>query len=994
MKRKLLAFLLLGLFAITSAMAQNKTITGRVVGADDGLPLPGVSVRVKGGTAGTTTGADGNFSLNAPANASVLSFTYIGFVAQEVAIGANNRVDVRLVTDAKQLSEVVVVGYGAQSRALSTQTASTVNSESFKNQPIVSPQQILQGQAAGVNMVNSSGVLGASAAITVRGGSSLTAGGQPLYVIDGVPLNTRNYSQEQGAPTGAGLNPLLNINPNDIESMTVLKDAAAVSIYGSRGSNGVVLIKTKSGSNNTATKINVDYFTGASEPTDILKYMNADQWRNFRREYLTANGVAVPAYPTTSFDWGDAIVRTGIVNNFNANASGGDEKTRYFVGGTYSDESGYTIGNDLQRLSGRFNFNHNVSDKLRFGLNYSLARVNSDRIGAENSTYAPLTVAYLQPPYVMPYDADGNFVNTGFAQNVLGLEATGFNYLNSTRNTGNAFLELDIISGLTFKTDWGIDNALFDEKYREIDLFTPGGYGYVSRRGDNKWLTQNTLNYNKIFGQKHSVSGLLGYSFETSRYTSGLFEGQGFASDDLPNIGSASTPLTASETGEEWALESQFARLGYAYDDKYLFEGTVRRDGSSRFGQNKKYGTFYALSGGWILSNESFFNKDSKFAQFLKLTASYGTSGNDQIGYYNYLGTFAAGEAYNDASASIPSRVDNPDLGWEQTAQFDLGLTTRLFNAIDLQLNYYNKLTTGLLADVPYPYTTGFAVATKNVGEMRNRGFEITLGTQNVKTTNFSWNTNFNIGFNKNTVLSLPENKDAQGRNFLSGSTAQRAVVGYSRNTFYLNEYIGIDPATGDAQWRKLDGSASSTISPADRKIVGHADPDFTGGFTNIFRYKAFDLTAFFNFAYGNKVLIDGLRFTENINTGSYNKSTDVLNYWKQAGDNAFAPRLNSPTRLTFHNLSTSQLQDGSYARLKTVTLGYNLPTELLAKSKIIRSARIYALGQNLLTIQNKDFRGPDPEVSANGASNLVMGESFFALPQAKSITFGINLGF
>ncbi|HEY1010480.1 MAG TPA: SusC/RagA family TonB-linked outer membrane protein, partial [Daejeonella sp.] len=538
------------------------------------------------------------------------------------------------------------------------------------------------------------------------------------------------------------------------------------------------------------------------------------------------------------------------------------------------------------------------------------------------------------------------------------------------------------------------DNALFDEKYREIDLFTPGGYGYVSRRGDNKWLTQNTLNYNKIFGQKHSVSGLLGYSFETSRYTSGLFEGQGFASDDLPNIGSASTPLTASETGEEWALESQFARLGYAYDDKYLFEGTVRRDGSSRFGQNKKYGTFYALSGGWILSNESFFNKDSKFAQFLKLTASYGTSGNDQIGYYNYLGTFAAGEAYNDASASIPSRVDNPDLGWEQTAQFDLGLTTRLFNAIDLQLNYYNKLTTGLLADVPYPYTTGFAVATKNVGEMRNRGFEITLGTQNVKTTNFSWNTNFNIGFNKNTVLSLPENKDAQGRNFLSGSTAQRAVVGYSRNTFYLNEYIGIDPATGDAQWRKLDGSASSTISPADRKIVGHADPDFTGGFTNIFRYKAFDLTAFFNFAYGNKVLIDGLRFTENINTGSYNKSTDVLNYWKQAGDNAFAPRLNSPTRLTFHNLSTSQLQDGSYARLKTVTLGYNLPTELLAKSKIIRSARIYALGQNLLTIQNKDFRGPDPEVSANGASNLVMGESFFALPQAKSITFGINLGF
>ncbi len=992
MKRKLLAFLMFGLFAITSAMAQNKTITGRVVGADDGLPLPGVSVRVKGGTAGTSTGSDGNYSLNAPASATTLTFTYIGFVTQELEIGSNNRVDARLVTDARQLSEVVVVGYGAQSRALSTQTVSTVNAESFKNVPIVSPQQILQGQAAGVNMVNSSGVLGAASQITIRGGSSLNAGGQPLYVVDGVPLNTGNYTQAQGG--AAGLNPLLNINANDIESMTVLKDASAVAIYGSRGSNGVVLIKTKSGANNTATKINLDYYTGTSEPTDILKYMTADQWRNFRKEYLQANNTAVPAYPTTSFDWADAVVRTGTVNNFNANASGGDAKTRYFVGGTYSNEKGYTVGNDLDRLSGRFNFNHTISDKLRFGLNYNLARVNSDRIGAENSTYAPLTAAYLQLPYVMPYDANGNFVNTGFVQNVLGLEATGFNKLNSTRNTGNAFAEFDITSGLTFKTDWGIDNALFDEKYREVDVFTPGGYGYISRRGDNKWLTQNTLSYNKIFAQNHSFSGLLGYSFETSRYTAGLFEGQGFASDDLPNIGSASTPLTASETAQEWALESQFARLGYTYNDKYLFEGTVRRDGSSRFGENKKYGVFYAASAGWIISNENFFNKDSKIAQFLKLTASYGTAGNDQIGYYEYLGTFAAGSAYNDASASTPARVANPNLSWEETAQLDIGLTSRLFNAVDLQLNYYNKLTTGLLASVPYPYTTGFASNSQNVGEMRNRGFEVTLGTQNVKTTDFSWTTNFNIGYNKNTVLSLPPNKDPEGRDFISGSTAQRAVVGESRNSFYLIRYKGINPATGDAEWLKKDGTATTTPVAADRVIVGHADPDFVGGFTNTFRYKDFDLGAFFNFAHGGKVLIDGLRFTENFATGSYNKSTDLLNYWKQAGDQSFAPRLNSPTRLTFHQLSTSQLQDGSYARLKTLTLGYTLPTSVLSKTKVLRSARIYALGQNLWTIQNKDFRGPDPEVSANGASNLVVGETFFALPQAKSITFGINLGF
>lgn len=982
----------MSILAVGTAFAQNRTITGKVVGADDGLPLPGVSVRVKGGNQGTTTGGDGSFSLNVPAGRQTLSFTYIGYVTQDVALGASSNLSIRLVSDAKQLSEVVVVGYGAQSRALSTQTVSTVNSESFKNAPIISPQQILQGQAAGVNMINSSGVLGSAAQITIRGGSSLNAGGQPLYVVDGVPLNTGNYTQAQGAATG--LNPLLNINASDIESLTVLKDAAAVSIYGSRGANGVVLIKTKSGSNSGKTNINFDYYTGYSQPTDILKYMTADQWREFRREYLTANNAAVPAYPTTSFDWADAVVRTGKVNNFNGSASGGNEKTKYFVGGTFSDESGYTVGNDLERLSGRFNFNHSVSEKVRFGLNYNIARVSSDRIGAENSTYAPLTAAYLQLPYVMPYDDNGNFRNTGFVQNVLGLEATGFNYLVSNRNTGNAFAEFDIIKGLTFKTDWGIDNVVFDERYREVDVFTPGGYAYVSRRGDNKWLTQNTLNYSKVLGQNHSLSGLLGYSFETARNVNDLMEGQGFASDDLPNLGSASTPLTSSQTVFEWALESQFARVGYGFADKYLFEGTVRRDGSSRFGENKKYGIFYAASAGWVISNESFFNRDSRFAQFLKLTASYGTAGNDQIGYYNYLGTFAAGDAYNDVSASTPNRVANPDLGWEETAQLDLGLTTRLLNAIDLQLNFYNKTTSGLLANVPYPLTTGFASATQNVGKMRNRGIEVTIGSENIRSKDFTWSTNFNLGYNKNTVLSLPENRDIDGNNFLSGSTAQRAIEGHSRNSFYLIRYKGINPATGDAEWLKKDGTPTTTPVANDRVIAGQADPKFVGGLTNTFRYKAFDLSAFFNFAYGHKVLIDGLRFTENMATGSYNKSTDLLNYWKQPGDNAFAPRLTSPTRTTFHQLSTSQLQDGSYARLKTVTLGYNLPKSVLERSKVFRSARIYALGQNLLTITNKDFRGPDPEVSANGANNLVMGETFFALPQAKSLTFGVNLGF
>ncbi|RYF65513.1 MAG: TonB-dependent receptor, partial [Cytophagaceae bacterium] len=366
------------------------------------------------------------------------------------------------------------------------------------------------------------------------------------------------------------------------------------------------------------------------------------------------------------------------------------------VGGTYGDESSYTLGNDLQRLSGRLNLTHKLSDKINFGLNYSLSRVDMNRIGAENSTSAPLTAAYLQIPYITPYGPDGQFQSTGFVANVVAMNATGINKNFSNRSVGNAFAEWKILDGLKLKTDFGIDNFSIDEKYRDADIITPGGYGYRTHNTDEKWLTTNTLNYNKVFG-KHSFGALLGYSFETATLTQMLVEGSGFASDALPNVGSASTPITASEEVYDWALESQFARLNYDFDKKYVFEGSFRRDGSSRFGPNKKYGNFYAISGGWLISNESFFNKENKIAQNLKLTASYGTAGNDNIGFYQYVGTFVSGANYLGEAGLSPSVVPNPNLSWEETAQLDIGVSARFFNAIDLQVNYYNKNTTGLL---------------------------------------------------------------------------------------------------------------------------------------------------------------------------------------------------------------------------------------------------------------------------------------------------------
>lgn len=991
--KKLVQSLFILLFVAASALAQERTVTGTVTAAKDGLPLPGVSVRVKGGTAATQTNANGRFTINVPSSSNILTLSFIGFTTKDVTIPSSGLINVTLVEDSEQLSEVVVVGYGEQSKRLSTQSVSTVSAGAFKDAPIISPQALLQGQAAGVQMASSSGLLGASASIRIRGAASITAGGQPLFVVDGVPLNDGNYSLQQGG--SAPLNPLLNINANDIESLTVLKDAAAVAIYGSRGANGVVLIKTKSGSLNQETKINFDYYTGASEPTGLLKYMTASQWTTFVNESRVARGLAPRTFPETSFDWvNDVAIQTGSVNSYNLSASGGDEKTKFFLGGNYNKEKGFTIGNDLDRLGGRFNLEHQIRRNVKVGINYNLSRTNSDRIGVENNTFAPLTSAYLQLPYVTPYDDNGQLANLGFIQNILAIEQLNTNRFGLQRSTGNAYAEFTILKDFKFKTDFGIDNVQTEEFQRDVDLLSPGGYGYKLNIKDNKWLTTNTLNYTKSLN-RHNFGALLGYSYETSRYDDIEVEGSGFASDDLPNVGSASTPTTTSATGTEWALESQFVRLNYNFNNKYLFEATGRRDGSSRFGANNKYGLFYAVSGGWILSEEAFL-KDNNYINFLKINTSYGISGNDRIGNFASYELYGGGSGadYIGQAGLIPTQVPNPDLQWEKSAQFDVTLSATLFDFLDLETSYYIKNTDALLANVPYPYTTGFTSAIRNVGEMKNSGVDFLLTTRNISQNDLRWTTTLNFGYLKNEIVSLPENRDPEGRNFLLATNAQRAIVGESLNSFYLVRYKGVNPETGNAEWLDKEGVATTTYTPNNRVVVGSAIPRFTGGFTNNIYYKGFDVNLFFQFVEGNKVLIDGLRFTENINTASFNKSTDLLNYWKSPGDQAFAPSLSSTTAANFQQLSTLQLQNGSYIRMKTASLGYMIPKSALSRTKLFTSARIYVLGQNLFTIKDKDFRGPDPEVSANGASNQVVGESFFALPQARTITFGVNLGF
>lgn len=994
--KKLLLLLALSFSFVAVSLAQRQ-VTGQVTG-ENGDPLVGASVQVMGTQEGTITDFDGNFQINVPSGANTLIVSYLGYTEQTVDVTGQNTVNISLVVDGIALDDVVVVGYAEQEKRFSTQSVSTLGSENIRDWPVLSPQQLLQGQAAGVQMVNSSGVLGSNSTVRIRGAASITGGGQPLFVVDGVPMNDGNLSFAQGG--GTGLNPLMNINPNDIESMTVLKDASAVSIYGSRGANGVILITTKKGKKDQKTAINVDMFTGFSTPTNLEDMMNTTQFTGFVNDYQRAQGRPVTDYSGVAdsyFDWPGSVVRTGRQNSVNVSARGGSEKTTFFIGGNFMRESGFTIGNEMDRYNGRFNIEHQANSFVTIGTNFSISNVDMNRIGVENNTAAPLTSSYLQLPFVQPRDENGSFVNTGFIQNVLAREALNINDFKSKRMFGNVYANFNLAPGLTFRTDWGIDNFNTSSKERSVDLISPTGYGYRDLQSDNKWVSTQTLDYNINFG-KSNVNLLAGYAYETSRFEQIQVEGSGFASDGLPNIGSASTPTTTFESGTEWALESQFLRANYRFNDRYLFEANIRRDGSSRFGANNRYGTFWAVSGGWILSEESFL-KGSDFINFLKLTASYGTSGNDRIGNFTSLALYGGGVAadYAGLAGLRPTQVPNPDLTWEETTQLDIGISTVFYrNIFSLDVNVYDKVTTGLLLAVPYPFTTGFASAQQNVGSMRNRGVDVDFNAQVINRRDFGWSIGLNFGVLENEVLELPEDAavDAQGNPFIQGSTAQRAVLGRSLNEFYLVRANGVNPTTGDFEWLDLDGNPTTTYTTNNRVFAGSAIPTLTGGLNTNLRYKGFDLNILFSFTYGNFVLIDGLRFTENILSPGFNKSTALLDRWEESGDEAFVPNLASPTANSFNQLSTLQLQNGSFLRLRNLNFGYTLPSRIFENQNVFRSARIYVLANNLWLLKDRDFRGPDPEVSANGPDNQIQGQSFFALPQPRTVTIGINIGF
>ena len=1005
MKNRTKWLCMLFLMGIFSVFAQQKNVTG-VITDFEGLPLPGVNILVKGTITGTQSDFDGNYTIQAiPGD--ILVFSYIGQKTEERTVGASDVINVQMQQDTQALEEVVVVGYGNQEERKIIQNVGIVKEEAIENLQVVSADQLLQGQSAGTQIVNASGVLGSAAVIRVRGVNSINSGSQPLIVIDGVPItDTAGNTLNRGGNTG--INPLSYVNPNDIASLTVLKDAGATSIYGSRGANGVILITTKKGRKNSKTTVTLDVNTAYSQSTDVPDILTADEFRQFKSEVATLqNGtptspedLGLGALGSGGTDWLNGVQRTGISQNYNMGIRGGSEKTSFFFGLDFQDTEGFILGNDQQRAGARINIDTEITDWLKAGMNLGITNNRLNRVGVENNINAPFTTAFLQSPVVRAFDDEGNFAQSGsFIPNIFARVALNTDELKTFRVIGNAFTEVTPVKGLTWRSEFGMDKLSLEEFIRNAEFNSPGGFAQQIFVNEDRWLTNQTLNYTGTFAEDHSLTVLLGLNYEETLRTRSNVSSTGFLTDDLRNLGSGSTPTVLNGDRFPSRLFGLFSRVTYDYKGKYIAEGSIRRDGSSRFGANNRFGYFWSAAAGWTLSEEDFI-RDLNFFDYLSLRASIGTVGNDRLGTFPSLGLFNAGPIadYNGESGVIPNQPENPDLKWEESETLDIGLKSIFLNGrITFNASYFKKTTSDLLLNQVLPPLSGFTSISRNIGEMENTGWEFELNTVNVRTENFTWRTNFNLTSINNKVLKLNEDAatDTQGRR-ISDGPIQRAIEGESLNNFFLIRYVGINSQTGDAEWLDADGNITNNPSSNDRVVTGSPLPDFSGGITNIINYKNFDLSFLMNYSYGNEVVIDGLRFADGNDAigGIVNIRRQNLNYWRAPGDNAFLPSPTSSTFNLFNQRSSQQQLDASYLRLKNVTLGYSLPQTALDKlGGLFQSIRLYATATNLFTIKADEMDGIDPEVT-DDIDPLFQGESFFTAPQAKSYSFGARIQF
>ncbi|MDT3405224.1 SusC/RagA family TonB-linked outer membrane protein [Mucilaginibacter terrae] len=1006
MKKILLVLLALCTIASSNLYAQSKKITGAVTSADDGQPLPGVSVKVAGSSIGTQTSADGSFALNVPANATSLQFTYLGYATQNVSLGSGTVYNVKLVSDNKTLSEIVVTGYGVQQKREVTGSIVSIKGSEFENQPVQSFDRALQGRAAGVQVTSNSGQPGGSLTVNIRGVATINGTTQPLYIVDGVQLSSGGISGQ------TSVNALASINPDDIESIEILKDAASSAIYGSLAANGVVIVTTKRGkAGKTVFSASAQF--GRSQMYNPYTLLTGSEYMTLQREaYVnsflrqgytdgvargiaqanTANRITTADVP--SYDWIDAIKRTGKVGQYDLSVSGGDTKTKFFISGSYNKTNGTIIKSNFERGTVRGNLDHRINDKLFISTSLNLS--GSGQFGPGTNagffTNTPFTGALLTAPVNPIYNADGTFNATNFV---------GINTQNSVQNLNqeirsagtfqtvdNLALVYNILPELAFKAFGGLEfSDIRDLNYRPSTLSAAAaslGSGSETFRRNINYNVSGTFTYNKKFNEVHNISAIGGFEFRSVTQRTLGASSQTFANPLLTLVSQGAVPTAASSTFTGYKIAGFLGQLKYDYKGKYLFTANVRNDGSSRFGANQKYGLFYGFSAGWDAAAEDFLKNNNVISQ-LKPRISYGVVGSQPGNDYNFtaLNLYGSGGQYGNPGiigGLRPSQLENPNFTWERSAAIDLGLDYGLFgNRITGSVSVYRKKNTDLILGVTLPGDSGYTSYTQNAGSARSEGIDIDLSTINIDHKDFKWSTKFNIAFNRTKLLSLV--------NGLQQIQTYTYTVGRSLQNIYTYRWAGVNPADGRAMY--YDANDNITYNPvaADQKIIGNQLPKFYGGLDNTISYKGLTLSALFQYQYGNSSYLQSQQYVETSGAVASNQTVNQLQRWTTPGQVTWVPRpyatnYAEPNSASLQFLSSRFVEKASYIRLKQIDLNYTLPKSVLNAVKL-SSASIFVQALNLATITN--YRGDDPE---NTGNNL----NFY--PNPRTYTLGINVKF
>lgn len=964
-------------------MAQGRTVSGRVTEQATGQGLPGVSVAVKGTTTGANTDADGNYTLTIPPNIDqaniVLVIRYVGMSTQEIPLGDRSTVDVALSPDTRQLSEVVVTGYTTQNQREVTGSVSTVKAAEIAQQPIASFDQALQGRAPGVLVQAQSGQPGAPANVVIRGRGSIIGTNSPLFIMDGVEITAADFA---------------TLNPNDFESLTVLKDASATSIYGSRGANGVIVITTRKGRAG-ATRINYDFQYGFSKaPENKEKVMNSPQKLQYeldRGNPYEWTEAEVDSLRQVDTNWEDVLFRNGHTQSHTLSASGGNENTRFFLSGSIFDQTGTVQNTDLKRYTGRANV-ESKAGSFNFGLNSTFGYSDFNNT-TENDAFigSPLNAVRWANPYETPYDPEGNYTQITSGQpNPLQELLENRRERQQLKGIGNIFVEYaaPFLEGLSLRTNWGGDFTS-NETLTFLDPQTYSGRIAIGRAGSLargyqrifRYTGTTSAAYTRQFGD-HNITVALFQEIVKRKGRNFGFTGFGlrgpFENEAGITPGSADNGFipTVTGLGSENSLLSYFTDIRYGYKNRYFINVGARRDGSSRFGADRRYANFGSIGFSWILTDEPFLEGlTGNFLTEAKFKISYGSAGNQAIEEDFASRELFGRTAYGGTSGLLLTNLPNPQLQWERRKTFNTGLEATMFDGrLGATVEFYNALTTDLFLNRQLSRTSGFQFLTSNVGELQNRGVELGIQGDIIRTENFTWSANVSLTYNDNEIKELyGETNEIEDGLFINR-------VGERMNSYFLVRFAGVDPDNGDALYYTRDGETTNVYDPNDRVIVGSIEAPFFGGFGSAVNFAGVEVSAFFSFVRGNKIFNNDRTNIENPDYLFDNLSRALLNEWREPGDITDIPNPN----VTFFGETTRFIEDGNFLRLRNLNVSYTLPAGWISPLKM-STVRVFAQGQNLVTWT--DFRGYDPEVS----TGTLVGSQY---PALRTVTFGLNVGF